>query len=296
MASVPPLIRLARFTRRFSRQKQPIAYRLCGQLLRIVYPKRKRSRPVRTVMPYDNGLIHVDTSSRIEYAIMFRGCYEPEIVRLIKRVVKPGDVCIDVGANIGAHTLVMAFAAGEQGMVIALEPHPELAARLRQNVALNRLRQVQIVDAALSESDGSATLYAFDEAAFNRGVSSLKPMSADQPAIPVRTISPRTLQKECGLARCDLIKVDVEGHEMAVLRGLLDVIRRFRPYVIFEYEEPQWQRFGGRIEEALAQLRRMDYGIHVVERQTTFPLGARIPSNCEFFCVPARRGTTDGEP
>jgi hypothetical protein len=87
-------MKLAKFTRKFSRYENPFAYRLMKKILKKVYLIKKQHSPLRTVIDYDRGLINVDTSSLAEYKILFLNQYEPAITSLIKYIVKPGDLCI----------------------------------------------------------------------------------------------------------------------------------------------------------------------------------------------------------
>ena len=98
--------------------------------------------------------------------------------------------------------------------MIAVEPHPDIAARLAENVALNRLQNVQVIEAAVSDEDGSTTLYGYDEDNPSQGTSILKPGKRCGREIPVRTVSGPILLAEARLHRCDLVKIDVEGADI----------------------------------------------------------------------------------
>ena len=291
--NIKTLLRIAHWTRRFARYRNPVRFKFSRWALNLLYPAKKRERSECVVVEYDQGLVHADTASGLEYGLLFFGYHEPEIVRLIKSVVKPGAVCLDIGANVGAHTLVMAFAAGPRGRVIAVEPHPELSARLMENLALNNLKHVTLVRAAVSEEDGLAAFYTYDNGAFNRGMSSLKPSEQSQRPIQVRTISGRTLQEESNLTACDLIKIDVEGYEMVVLRELADLIGRTRPYLIFEYRRPHWERCGQAIEEAIELLEKLNYKMYCVKHEIIRPTGRAIPDRCDLFCIPMPHAKVD---
>jgi len=268
------------------RRKTPVAYRLCQLALRLVCPPGSASG-CELVTSYDGGLIHVDTRSGVEYHLLFRGCYEPAIVDLIQHVVKPGSVCLDVGANVGAHTLVLARAAGPRGRVIALEPHPQLSARLERNVRLNGYRNVTVVTAALADTDGSAAFYGFAGDAFYRGISSLLPdIDATEP-MQVAAITGKTLAARQRIASCDFIKVDVEGAERIVLRELWPLIERHRPYLVFEYRKQHWTKFGSGFPEVSEPLRDAGYELLTIRRDVIQPLRERpIPDSCEVVGVP----------
>jgi FkbM family methyltransferase len=132
-----------------------------------------------------------------------------------------GGTFVDVGANWGYFTLAAAHAVGAEGRILALEPDPRVAAELSANVARNGIRHVTVVEAAASEGAGQAVLAGYAEGDRNRGVSSLvsRPVG-DAESFVVRTAALDDLLDEHGIASADLVKVDVEGAEEMVLRGM----------------------------------------------------------------------------
>jgi FkbM family methyltransferase len=281
------MVRLSRLTRPFMRYRTPVIYRLLKWTLNALCPPGKKGTAQQLVASFDGGLINIDTSSSIEYHILFRGCHEPEIVNLIQRVVRPGDVCLDVGANVGAHTLVMARAAGPSGRVVAVEPHPRIGARLLQNLALNHLDQVTVVRAALSDKDGTADFFGFSEDAFEQGISSFLPDKEATEKMTVKTISGSRLQREARLNRCDFLKIDVEGFESVVLKELSDLIAAHRPFIICEYRKQHWEKFGHSLEGVLERFKALGYRLYYIRKNVTQPVaGAALPDSCELVCVP----------
>jgi FkbM family methyltransferase len=281
------LIRLSRVTRPIMRYRTPVIHRLLRLALNVVCPPAKKQNATSMVVPFDGGLINIDTSSSIEYDLLFRGCHEPEIVNLIKATVRSGDVCLDIGANVGAHTLLMAQVTGPTGRVIAVEPHPELCDRLRQNVDLNRLTNVTIVPAALSDGDGDIDFYGFSENAFHRGSSSLMPDGEARTRLKARSIRGSTLLRECRIDSCHFLKIDVEGAEGLVLREFAALIGKHRPVIVCEYRKQHWDKFGDSAAPVLERLRELNYDAYYVQKNVTRPLqNERPPESCELFFVP----------
>ena len=289
--SARQVVRLARFTRRFKSDTHPIQYKWCRRLLRYLYRRGDGKKPrYDFVVPYDRGLINVDTGQLIDYCILFHGHLEPTVVDIIKRVVRPGDTCIDVGANVGVHTLVMAFQTGPSGRVIAVEPDPQNFRRLRMNVDLNGARQVSLVEAAVSDRDGIATFFTCGPDAANRSLPSLKPVKEGLTPIQVRAIRGATLAAELDMKRCDFIKVDTEGHDLIVLREFADLIQQHRPFLIFEHNKRLWDEFEASAEDALRLLARWHYDLYIVQDGTLSPATEGLPDKCNVFCVPQREG------
>ena len=286
MTSPQLLAKVARITRRFPRDRSPIMYYVCRAALQLLYPRRRRERGCHMVVDYDRGRIQVDTSSVIEYQILFHGYFEPAVVRLLQSLLRPGDVCIDVGANIGAHALAASFAVGSTGRVIAVEPHPELAARLRANAALNGLQNMLVMEAAVAESDGEVPLHVFPVGAFNRGTSSLTARPECGRCIAVRALCGQSLKRMLALETCRLVLIDVEGAELSVLRQFLWLIDGFSPIVVFEYSAANWRRSGAEIGEALAIFRTRGYQLHCIHGDVVVPVPSRMPPYCEIVCTP----------
>ncbi len=157
---------------------------------------------------------------------------------LLGLLLEPGQVVIDVGANVGTHTLFFAARVGPTGQVIALEPQRSVYYTLCANVALNGLSQVTCLEAAASRARTTIELPALDPGAPANfgGVSALGPHRG-----PTRRVEALPLD-ELGLAQCALIKVDVEGMEADVVEGARDTIARARPALFLECNQPGGNR------------------------------------------------------
>lgn len=183
------------------------------------------------------------------------GEWEPHVRRCLENLVKPGFVCLDIGANLGAHSLSLA-ALATNGRVICFEASPRNYNLLRRNVA--RLdgegARVDLVHAALWDSPGTLEIAAVDELA---GCSFISPnRDAADSETAIRRVVDEGAIKDVALhvhhdripamrlddwvetarpERVDLIKIDVEGAEGRVLSGARRMLRRFRPILITEY-------------------------------------------------------------
>lgn len=246
-------------------------YRAAGRLLparfrdrvyRFLYHPDRRARDrVETVVPYGRGRLHVDTASFLEWMVFFHGEFEPGLSRLIEAAVPAGGACLDVGANVGLHTLRMAWAAGPSGRVVACEPHPDVRVRLCANLSLNGLENVAALPVALSREDGEATLHVPSPEDPNRGTSSLLPREDGvlSGALRIRTARPASVPEIAALERLDFVKIDTEGHEAIVVRELLPILERFHPTLVFEHHPGFWQRHGETLEALLPALRALGY-------------------------------------
>jgi FkbM family methyltransferase len=156
------------------------------------------------------------------------GEFSAEETSLFGRLIEPGMTVLDVGANIGVHTLDFASAVGPSGAVIAFEPQGFLHQILRTNVLLNELVNVQALHGGLGRERGQAWIPAIDyNAAGNFGGIPL------QKEIGGERVTIAALDS-FGLARCDFLKVDVEGMEEDVIAGAAKTIGKFKPILYLE--------------------------------------------------------------
>ena len=145
-----------------------------------------------------------------------------------------------------------------------------------------------MIEAALADRDGSVTFFTFEEGAYHRGISSLQPGGEAARPIEVRAVRGATLRGEANLARCDFIKIDVEGAEGMVLRELSGLIEESRPHLVCEYRKDHWSRFGQTAEEWLPRLRSWGYDVFSVRKQSTRAVENLPPESCNLFCVPMK--------
>ncbi len=164
----------------------------------------------------------------LDAQIYAHGLYEPHIVHELTTHIKPGDTCIDVGANIGHHTIIMSKASGTTGHVYAYEPIPHIRKQAEESVAQNTLTNVTFYSDALSDSASHLDLHVRKG---NIGGSSLVATSTNDEYIKVNV---RTLDSYY-FTKVDFIKIDVEGYEYHVLLGAKDLIQKHRPVILFEY-------------------------------------------------------------
>lgn len=167
--------------------------------------------------------------------IAAHGLYEKEnlalLLRLLRTLEQP--VVLDIGANIGNHTLAFATVAAQ---VHAFEPVPHIHALLRRNVEQNTLGNVTLHALALSDRDGEATIHMVK--AGNFGASGFDQRGNDTEAVQVQKRRGDALLADLGVARVDLLKIDVEAHEVYVLQGLMDTLRRDLPFITMEWNDP----------------------------------------------------------
>jgi FkbM family methyltransferase len=214
---------------------------------------RAAERLVRAALHTDvtNVLGHrmrLDAKDRGELAI--HGVYEPLSTDLVRAEIRPGNVVIDIGANIGYYTLIFAKGVGPAGRVVAFEPEPGNFALLEENVAGNGYRNVTLAQLAVSDRTGSARLYLDAD---NAGDCRMYDSRDRRPSVEVETV--RLDEHLAWLDRIDLIKMDIQGAEPAALRGMRGLLGRHRQLkLLVEFWPYGLQLFGADPKEFLDAL------------------------------------------
>lgn len=176
--------------------------------------------------------------------------YEPEIAFLFQRLTSPGDVILDIGANVGLHTVALSKLVGH-GQVIAFEPVTEMADSLSANCAFNRCDNVTLVRSALGKENDVAEIMVNKGDPGMEGTNSMiqsvhltnSPDSYQSRQIPVRRLD--DVAKELGLReKIKLIKIDTEGFEPMVIEGGLETLRASRPAMIVEAHSKRLEAVG----------------------------------------------------
>jgi len=205
----------------------------------------------------------LDLSEGIDFAIWLLGAFEPGTLRAYQRLLREGDVALDIGANIGAHTLHIAQCVGHAGRVVAIEPTDFAYGKLCQNLSLNpaladRVETHQVMLVAPGDKTEAEPVYsswpltaAGDRHPLHLGqlmsVGGARAQTLDDLLAPV------------GLARLDLVKIDIDGHEVAALRGARDTLQRFHPLIVMELAPYVLRERGASLAELLDLLGEVGY-------------------------------------
>ena len=178
-----------------------------------------------------------------------RGQFSPDEPEdhVLDQLISPGDWVIDVGANIGHYTYRFSNLVGPGGRVLSIEPMPQTFALLAANVLELRNSNVSLLNVAASETFGEVS---FDIPYLDSGLKNYY-MAAIDPDGKERKVMSMPLDSLSFDRKVSLIKIDVEGHELSVFRGMDNLIKSFRPTLIIET----------RSEELLGYIDELDYEI-----------------------------------
>lgn len=154
---------------------------------------------------------------------------------VFRELLKPGDHVLDVGANIGAMALFFSECVGPEGQVRSFEASPFAFGLLQHNMALNGRGNVICRRAIVSAEGGSGEFIDPDVGRINRIDFGSLSVDVNPARVPGQFVQTERIRiDDLGLERCDLIKVDVEGHEASVMAGAMAVVERFRPFLSVE--------------------------------------------------------------
>jgi len=251
---------------------------------------------VRNVTTECGLVFPADPATYLGWQVFFFGTYEPEIRSLVSRILGPGGVAIDVGANVGWHTLLMAALVGETGRVLAFEPNPSVRRQLVDNIRANHLNRVSVHDCALSDKPGKMGFKAPDARDMESGNGHLVARSAavdncgDLLAVSSDTVD--HVVNGAGLATLDFIKIDIEGWEWPALLGSKETLRRYRPIVIFEYIAEYLVRGGGTDRQISEFLSSLGYSVHLISRRVK-ALGKSWPGACNVLAIPSEKESSE---
>jgi FkbM family methyltransferase len=213
-----------------------------------------------------------------------RESYELELEHLGK-LIRPGDTVVDAGANCGLYTLAAAHFAGPNGRVLAFEPGRLILPVLEKNVALNRLKHVQIFPLALAESPRRGQLFSHPHGASSFTLGHAPDEAPESVEIEVDTLD-AVLARE-RLDRVDLIKMDVEGAEELILRGSEELFRRRRPTVLFEINPTAIANLRLKRDGVWAILAPLGYSFHQFDASgNLLPVEVCPPGGCNLIALP----------
>jgi FkbM family methyltransferase len=189
-----------------------------SRLARRLFPQMQGAQWSTVAKSSWGGTFDLDLEDGLQRYIYCFGVWEPGITRTVAALLRPDDVFIDVGANVGYFSVLAATRVGNGGRVVAIEPAPSIRSKLLRNIALSVCDNVEIVEAGAGARESIATLNIGH--ATHLAQTSMLPISGSSASVDVRVAPLPDLIPPGLLARTRVIKIDVEGVEHEVLDGL----------------------------------------------------------------------------
>lgn len=255
----PPILRLIRYLGRHLpniRGKHDLVLNVLGKLV--------RRWPQQTTTVNNEGIsfLHCDLGQYIYRTLFVFGVYEPDVDWMARRLLRAGDTVVDIGACFGYHSLSCAARVAPGGRVYAIEPQPDMYAIIAENLRVNALTNVHADCLALSDQKGRLQLHRFPD--LDVGYASISNRGhQDFHTVDCRaeTLDEYVQQRKIG--EVTLLKLDVEGAELKVLRGALALLESPRPSMwIVEINRETAGACGYRPEDMLSLLKTYGYSFY----------------------------------
>ncbi|MBP9694906.1 MAG: FkbM family methyltransferase [Candidatus Magasanikbacteria bacterium] len=247
-----------------------------------IYSRIKNKTGIMEVLTIDGIRLSIDLADDIIATKLLQyGYWEKGLTILVKKLIKPGMTVIDVGAHVGYYSTLFSSLVGSSGRVIAFEPEPYNLSLLKKNMTANHCEQCLIEPVALSDANGTVTLY-LDSV--NRGAHSMINYGLSKQGVAIKAIR---LDEYIQSKRqsIDFIKMDIEGNESFALSGAIETIRSSPNLVMVLEFCPTFLRRSSQDPEAfLVKIASYGFFISVIDHDSgalkTFANNADIIQAC----------------
>lgn len=205
--------------------------------------------------------------------IYYFGSHERKTEDLVHKLISQGATVLDVGANIGVYTMLAAKRSGVSGKVISLEPIPQTFQQLSESLRLNGYANVLVYNVAAWEQNRQLEMFCSETE--NVGSYGVDIKKGKQSGISVQAVRIDDFMSQLGILRVDLIKIDVEGAELSVLKGAIETVRRHRPILVLEIDPNLMSRYDHKVGDIWMYLKALSYECYAVGENGRFYRGAK---------------------
>ena len=211
-----------------------------------------------------NIFIQVHPEEHIQKQLFWYGYYEKPVGTILKKILKPDSVLIDVGANIGYFSLLAAPQL-PQGRVISVEPVSFLFNALLENISINKFNNIEAINVAAGDKEENRLIYL--SGADNIGMSSFQqPENYSGKTEIVKVVTLDSIAIDLKLQKVDIVKIDVEGNELAVLKGMKEIVNKFQPYILIELNPHTLSYFNLTPKNVLSHAAELSYHAFEIDR------------------------------
>ena len=207
------------------------------------------------------GKITLKTSDYLGFNLYVEGVYEPHTIDFFVRNLAKGENVLDIGANIGYHTLIMSKLVGP-GQVFSFEPNPHILPILYKNIGSNNRKNITVFEVGLSDRNTVQNFYVPDGSGSSSGQASLRSLGGETVIEKIKLIRLESILHT--LPKIRLIKMDIEGAEGLALAGMGGFLNRDKPLIIFEFSSEFLRSLGTEPSSVIAGLRNMGFDLYVL--------------------------------
>ena len=198
----------------------------------------------------------LDLTHHVDRDIYIKGRWEGKTTRLVRKIVGEGMNVLDVGANFGYFTTILADRVGPTGKVWAFEPTEHYGHRIAWHLEANRLTErAKLLPFGLSDHDAEVEISIGESSATLHPV----PGEGTTGTEPIRLRRLDAVAEECGIDGADFVKVDIDGHEPQFLEGATEFLNRHQPVMVIEFSQTNLKVAGRDAHGLRAQLEELGY-------------------------------------
>lgn len=219
------------------------------------------------IVEFSSGLTYnLNMKDHVMRQIYLKGIYEKNTIRHLTKLVKSSGTFVDVGANIGAYTIGLSKYF-KDGKIISFEPNPRALNYLNKNIELNQLKNIRVEKVGLSDQSEEAILFtpSMTTASMNKHKS-----SDEQEVIKLITLDDYCNEKN--ITNIDLLKIDIEGHEIKCIEGAKDIINKSPNMVLVMEIDDNCLKVGRTKEETFQLVRALGFNAYLPKG---FPFGLK---------------------
>jgi len=228
----------------------------------------------------------------VESALFFTGTYEAGTLSFISEHLNEGDCFVDIGANIGLMSIIAAQKVGFHGRVISIEPNPSTAEILHRNITYNHVKNIEVIPMALGSKPGKALI--FPNWHINRGGASLIRKGDGEAGIEVEVSTLDSLLNKLN-NKPKMLKIDVEGFELEVLRGASKCLQHKNPPIIIVEISAERETSGGHFSSILEFIKmqnQYNFFVNIGGKESKSTLkqiefDGKLPLHDNVYCIPS---------
>ncbi len=199
--------------------------------------------------------------------------HEPINTQIISQILKKGMTCLDIGGNIGYYVLLERQLVGDEGRIIAFEPLPRNYQYLKKNIQLQNVKNISAYNFACGDKEGKATFFINKKSngckVIAEGVSPPDPSLGTLTEVPIKILD--SFIEELKLEHVDFVRMDSEGYELHIFKGLKKTLEKFKPIISIELHKRQLGVDGTR--EFFQLMKDLDYEVEsYVPRELDIPI------------------------
>lgn len=250
-----------------------------GNFITKLPPNHYQYKPQTIRKVNRNGInYYLDISDIVDWYIYY-GFKENSRENLYSNIKKE-DIVLDVGANVGDVSMMASKIVSEKGYIYGFEPDPTNFLRLNKNLSLNNFQNIDVINKGIGDKKGRFSLSIIDDR--NRGMNKIvKTQSGTNTINEIDVIRLDDFVNERGLKKIDVIKIDVEGFEMNVLKGAEAIIKKYQPILFIEIDDNHLKEQNTSAKELVSLVKSLGYNITNAETNSNIDTDIDF-KNCHF--------------